>query len=244
MKKNAFTLIELLVVIAIIAILAAMLLPALAKARAKARAITCVSNLKNNMLAMAMYADDNNGIINIHDYTNGNGSWADWLASSKLVADGENKALQCPSVGHSVFFTSAGHRYDVYGGSTNPDNSFYWTTAGATRAGSGYHRPPSGSWPTFFDTKSMKNPSSIFLIFDSVNTANHQQYFASLRANNQYCLSFRHAGRGNFGMADGHVDSLTPDGFYGLRASDTSIFITGYTAYYAFEDDVAVDYTK
>ncbi len=58
MTRRGFTLIELLVVIAIIAILAAILFPVFAKAREKARQSSCLSNVKQVMLAFMQYKQD------------------------------------------------------------------------------------------------------------------------------------------------------------------------------------------
>jgi len=57
-RRPGFTLIELLVVIAVIALLIGLLLPALGKARGAARAAKCLSNVRQNGVAMMYYAND------------------------------------------------------------------------------------------------------------------------------------------------------------------------------------------
>ena len=64
--RRGFTLIELLVVIAIIAILAAILFPVFAKAREKARQSSCLSNVKQLILAGLQYAQDYDETLPCH----------------------------------------------------------------------------------------------------------------------------------------------------------------------------------
>jgi prepilin-type N-terminal cleavage/methylation domain-containing protein len=58
MNRRGFTLIELLVVISIIALLVALLLPVLASARDAGRSIKCLSNLRQQGIAFAGYAQE------------------------------------------------------------------------------------------------------------------------------------------------------------------------------------------
>lgn len=76
--RSGFTLIELLVVIAIIAILAAILFPVFAQAKASAKKASSISNMKQEELAMIMYAGDfDDTYIAEWPYNN----WANQLAS-------------------------------------------------------------------------------------------------------------------------------------------------------------------
>ena len=61
MRGKKFTLIELLVVVAIIGILASILLPSLSTARHKAKNAVCVSNIRQQGLALITYTVDNDG---------------------------------------------------------------------------------------------------------------------------------------------------------------------------------------
>jgi prepilin-type N-terminal cleavage/methylation domain-containing protein/prepilin-type processing-associated H-X9-DG protein len=134
MRNRGFTLIELLVVIAIIAILAAILFPVFAQAREKARAITCISNLKQIGLGLAMYVQDYDETYPYDHYAPTAATDVNWFGAiypyvkngNKWGADNSASGIgginTCPDQIDMTQSTYAIHQY------LSPQGTAYWAT--------------------------------------------------------------------------------------------------------------------
>lgn len=100
-RKKRFSLTELLVTIAIIAILAGILLPALNKVRAKGNAIACISNIKQQTTAFALYCGDNDDYLP----SRSNASWKE-LFFNRLLGIPNNTASRYADTGKQGTYLS------------------------------------------------------------------------------------------------------------------------------------------
>ncbi|MBN2182981.1 MAG: type II secretion system protein [Sedimentisphaerales bacterium] len=80
MNKHGFTLIELLVVIAIIALLMGILMPALQMVKEQARQSTCGSHIRQQLLSLDIYAQDNDTKLPVLSINTG------WLQNLTVTA--------------------------------------------------------------------------------------------------------------------------------------------------------------
>ncbi len=210
-KRNggAFTLIELLVVIAIIGILAALLLPALAKAKEKAHQTTCVNNLHQLALGVALYATDNNDSV-LPAYSKSTvGGDDDLTWQDRLVESSHNPKIFLCSSDEKSTNTSYGINEDVFPDLVEPDPE--WT---APLHLAGFKSPASlvmmGDVGTEDDFITQRPDSSIMLAPSSPLTHGKDDEDIARPA-------ARHALRCDLNFLDGHVDRLRLEQFYKMQ---------------------------
>ncbi len=97
-ERIAFTLVELLVVIGIIAVLIGILLPALGKARRSGKSASCISNIRQLVMAEMQYVNENKGRFSPY-YNGGSPSkfQIEWISQMAPTKTGQfDKVRLCP----------------------------------------------------------------------------------------------------------------------------------------------------
>jgi prepilin-type N-terminal cleavage/methylation domain-containing protein/prepilin-type processing-associated H-X9-DG protein len=198
-EEQGFTLIELLVVIAIIAVLAALLLPALARAKEKGRQASCINNVRQQTLAVLMYADESGDYLPPTAYNDPDGNEVDWPALLDPYLNYVEKIHLCPTDLNSQT-NSYGLNELTFVDLTDPDPppltrlAFFHSTSTTIMQGD------IGTEDDFVtplpDTLKLTAPGSI------------------LNDDEDARPSTRHSGRCDLGFMDGHGEHLLLNQFY------------------------------
>ncbi|MFA6292761.1 MAG: type II secretion system protein, partial [Victivallales bacterium] len=116
MRRNCFTLIELLVVITIIMIMAGLLLPALMRSKSMAMEKSCMSNMRQIQLALAIYCDSSNNYYPAEPTENN--SHLGLITALDANSSGLRNAFYCPQAYAMEQYAQDTVRYPAVGDST------------------------------------------------------------------------------------------------------------------------------
>jgi prepilin-type N-terminal cleavage/methylation domain-containing protein/prepilin-type processing-associated H-X9-DG protein len=125
MRRKGFTLIELLVVVAIIALLMALLIPALATAREQARQKVCAARIRQQVLALDLYAAGNDAKLPLPNTT---GFWLQDVAVNTVHFMLQNGMTR------EMFYCPSNRKHQKY-------NDFYWEYNNQTWDGRRFTNP-------------------------------------------------------------------------------------------------------
>jgi len=222
--KQFFTLIELLVVIAIIAILASMLLPALNQARDNAKKTACINILKQYGVANMLYAADYGdfavpGLKSARGWKDNKTFW-DRVGCRYDTVSGYNPATNLISgrIDGKMICPNATVAFDI--SNTTAVQNNYHQVAFSYGMSSEDFAATEGAWACGeknapFKMNRIMQPGQRVLFADAVNWAlrisDMTTYLTKGETAATYMgAAYRHGGRANLCMYDGHVVSLDP----------------------------------
>jgi prepilin-type N-terminal cleavage/methylation domain-containing protein/prepilin-type processing-associated H-X9-DG protein len=196
---RGFTLIELLVVIAVIAILVALLLPALARAKERGRQSSCISSVRQQTLAVLLYADDHADILPPTAYNDALGNEVNWPTLLDPYLNYVVNIHLCPT-DRSSLLNSYGLNELAFVDLTDPDPGPPTRLAAIRSPSATIMQGDIGTEDDFRtprpDTLKLTAPGS--LLNDDMDAR----------------PSVRHSGRSDLGFMDGHGEHLILNRFY------------------------------